>query len=66
MRLPVILMLLTILLLPADLEGFAAQVRSGAETAQATLAKFLDHNDEVQVAQASPKLTLGGQATQVR
>jgi hypothetical protein len=66
MRLPIILMLLTVLLLPADLEGLATQLQSGVQTAQAAVTKFLDRNDEVQVADAAPKLTLGGTVTKVR
>ena len=66
MRLPIILMLLTVVLLPADLRGLAAQVESGAEAARAAVAKFLDRDDNLQVAEASPKLVLGGKATNVR
>jgi hypothetical protein len=66
MRLPIILMLLTVLLLPADLEGFAAQIQSGVQTAQAAVTKFLDRGDQMQVAEAGPKLTLGGKVTEVR
>ena len=66
MRLPIILMLLTVLLLPADLRGFAHDVQSGAKTAMSTVADFFGRDDGVQVADASPGLTLGGQATEVR
>ena len=66
MRLPIILMLLTVVLLPADLRGLAAQLESGAETARAAVTKFLDHDDNLQCAEASPKLVLGGKATNVR
>ncbi len=67
MRLPIILMLITVVLLPADLQGFAAQIQSGAETARTMVAKFLDRDDnEVKVAQAAPKLRLGGPVTEVR
>lgn len=66
MRLPIILMLLTVLLLPADLRGLAAQVESGAETARAAVAKFLDRDSDLQVAEASPDLTLGGKPTEIR
>lgn len=66
MRIPVILMLLAIVLLPADLRGLAAQVEAGADTARATVTRFLARNDGVQVAEASPELTLGGRATNVQ
>jgi hypothetical protein len=66
MRLPIILMLLTVLLLPADLQGLAHDVQTGAETARVAVAKFLDRSDEVQVADAAPRLTLGGTETKVR
>jgi hypothetical protein len=66
MRLPIILMLLTVLLLPADLRGLAAQVESGAESARAAVTKFLDRRDDVQVAEAAPGLVLGGKVSQVR
>lgn len=66
MRLPIILMLLTVLLLPADLRGLAAQVETGAETARAAVAKFLDRDDDLLVAEASPKVTLGGKVIEVR
>ena len=66
MRIPVILMLLTILLLPADLRGLASQVESGIEVARASVTKFLDRNDGVQVAEAGPTLVLGAPAAQVR
>jgi hypothetical protein len=66
MRIPVILMLLTILLLPADLRGLASQVESGIEVARASVTKFLDRNDGVQVAEARPRLVLGAPAAQVR
>lgn len=66
MRLPIILMLLTVLLLPADLRGLAAQVESGAETARAAVAKFFDRDDNLQVAEASPKLVLGGRVSNVQ
>lgn len=65
MRLPIILMLLTVVLLPADLRGLAAQVETGAETARAAVAKFLNRDDGVQVAEA-PELTLGEKGTAVR
>lgn len=65
MRLPIILMLLTVLLLPADLQGLAHDLQAGAETARATVASFLDRNDEVQVADAAPRLTLGGPVAKV-
>lgn len=66
MRLPIILMLLTVLLLPADLEGLVAQVQSGAETARVAVAKFLDRHDEVQVAEATPRLAPGSKVTEIR
>ena len=66
MRLPVILMLLTILLLPADLRGLAAQVEAGAETARTAVTKLLDGKDDVKVAEASAKLLPGAQVTQVQ
>ena len=66
MRIPVILMLLTILLLPADLQGLAAQVQSGIDGAQATATKLLHRNDDLKVAEVSPQLTLGGKVAQVR
>lgn len=66
MRLPIILMLLTVVLLPADLRGLAAQLESGAETARAAVTKLLDRDAKIQVAEASPKLTLGGKTTNVR
>ncbi len=66
MRLPIILMLLTVLLLPADLRGLAAQVEAGAETARIAVAKFLDRNDEVKVAQVTPKVRVGDTVTQIR
>lgn len=66
MRLPIILMLLTIVLLPADLRGLAAQVQSGVDTARATVTKFLDRNDDVQVAEASTPLLPSGAVTQLR
>lgn len=67
MRLPIILMLLTVLLLPADLRGLMEQVESGAETARIAVAKFLDRNDdEVKVSEVTPKLRLGGTVTEVR
>jgi len=66
MRLPIILMLLTVVLLPADLHGLVAQVQSGAETARVAVTKFLARNDEVKVAEATPKLMLGGKVTEVR
>ena len=66
MRLPIILMLFTVLLLPADLLGLAAQVESGAETARAAVARFLDRDDDLLVADASPHLTLGGKVTEFR
>lgn len=66
MRLPIVLMLLTVVLLPADLRGLAAQVQSGADTARAAVAKFLDRDDGVQVAEAAPKLVLGGNVSEVQ
>lgn len=66
MRLPIILMLLTVVLLPADLRGLAAQVEAGAETARAAVTKFLDRDDGVQVAEAAPALALGAKVTAVR
>ncbi len=60
MRIPVILMLLTIILLPADLRGLAAQVQSGVDVARVSVTKFLDRRDSVQVAEAGPTLALGG------
>jgi hypothetical protein len=66
MRLPVILMLLTILLLPADLRGLAAQVQSGVDTAQAAVTKLLHHDDALQVAEAAAKPALGAKVTQVQ
>jgi len=66
MRLPIILILLTIVLLPADLRGLAAQVQSSADTARAAVTKLLDRDDKLQVAEASPKLMLGGKATNVQ
>lgn len=66
MRIPVILMLLTILLLPADLRGLAAQVESGIKVARASVTNFLDRKDGVQVAEAGPTLVLGAPAAQVR
>jgi len=52
MRLPIILMLLTILLLPADLEGLAQDVQSGFHVATAAAARLLHQNNEVKVAEA--------------
>jgi hypothetical protein len=66
MRLPIILMLLTVLLLPADLRGLVAQVQSGADTARVAVAKFLDRNDDVKVADVTPKLRLGTPVTEIR
>jgi hypothetical protein len=66
MRIPVILMLFTIVLLPADLRGLVAQVESGVDVARASITKFLDRKDAVQVADAAPKLVLGGTAAQVQ
>ena len=66
MRIPVVLMLLTILLLPADLQGLAAQLRTGADTAQAAVTKLLHRDDELKVAQVSTKLALGSTVAQVR
>jgi hypothetical protein len=66
MRLPIILMLLTIALLPADLQGLAAQVQSGVDTARTTVTKFLDRSDEVKVAEASSELLPGSAVTRVR
>jgi hypothetical protein len=66
MRLPIILMLLTVVLLPADLEGLAAQVKSGVETARVAVVKLLDRNDDVQVAQASSTPALGRTAIKVQ
>lgn len=66
MRIPVILMLLTVVLLPADLRGLVAQVESGVNVARASVVKFLDRNDGVQIAEAAPTLVLGGTAAQVR
>jgi hypothetical protein len=66
MRLPIILMLLTILLLPADLRGLAAQVQSGVDTARATVTTFLDRNDDLQVAEASAELLPSGTVTALR
>lgn len=66
MRLPIILMLLTVVLLPADLRGLAAQVEAGAETARTALTRFLDRADGVQVAEAAPKLVLGGKVSEVQ
>jgi hypothetical protein len=66
MRLPIILMLLTVLLLPADLRGLVAEVQSGVSSAQAAVTKLVDRKSEVQVAQAAPKLVLGGNVTEVR
>lgn len=64
MRLPIILMLLTIFLLPADLEGLAGQVQATAHTAQAMVVKLLKR-DDVQVAEASSRVALGN-ATEVQ
>jgi len=64
MRIPVILMLLTILLLPADLRGLAAQVQSGADTARAAVTKLLHRDDDLQVAEVSP--APGGTLAQVQ
>ena len=66
MRIPVILMLLTILLLPADLRGLVAQVESGFDVARASVAKVLVRKDGVQVAEAGPTLVLGAPVAQVR
>ncbi len=66
MRLPIILMLLTVVLLPADLRGLAAHVQSGVETTQATLTRFLDRNHDVKVAEAVPKLVIGGTTSRVK
>jgi hypothetical protein len=59
-------MLLTVLLLPADLQGFARDLQSGVQTVAATAGKFLARRDEVQVADASPRLTLGGKSPNVQ
>jgi hypothetical protein len=66
MRIPVILMLLTIVLLPADLRGLAAQVESGIDVARASVTRFLDRKDGVEVADAAPTLVLGAPAAQVQ
>ena len=66
MRIPVILMLLTVLLLPADLRGLADQVQTGTQTAQAMVIKFLKRDDAVRVAETSTRPGLGGTATQVQ
>lgn len=67
MRLPIILILLTVLLLPADLRGLAAQVQAGADTARNAVARFLDRNDdEVKVAEVTSKLRLGATVVEVR
>lgn len=66
MRIPVILMLLTVLLLPADLRGLADQVQTGTQTAQAMVIKFLKRDDAVQVAETSTRLGLGRTVTQVQ
>jgi hypothetical protein len=66
MRIPVILMLLTILLLPADLRGLVAQVESSFDVARASVAKVLVRSDAVQVAEAPPALVLGAPVVQVR
>lgn len=66
MRIPVILMLLIIVLLPADLRGLAAQVESGIDVARASVTRFLDRKDGVQVADAAPTLVLGGTSAQVQ
>lgn len=63
MRLPIILMLLTVILLPADLQGLARDIESGVQTVTASAAKFIQRKDEVQVAEASPELKLGGKLT---
>jgi hypothetical protein len=52
MRIPIILMLLTVLLLPADLRGLADDVQAGIQTASAAISKFLKRGDDVQVAEA--------------
>jgi len=66
MRLPIILMLLTIVLLPADLQGLAAQVRTGVDTARATVTKFLDRSDALEVAEATTQLLPREKATELR
>lgn len=66
MRLPIILMLLTIVLLPADLRGLAAQMQSGVDTARATVTTFLDRNDDVKVAEAATQLLPGAKVTELR
>ena len=66
MRIPVILMLLIIVLLPADLRGLAAQVESGIDVARASITKFIVRKDGVQVADAAPTLVLGAPAVQVQ
>ena len=66
MRMPIVLMLLTVLLLPADLRGLAAQVQSGVESAGTAMTKLLDRDHDVKVAEAQPKPALGGKVTQVQ
>ena len=67
MRLPIILMLLTLVLLPADLQGLAAQVQYGIDTVRAAaVEKLLDRHDNVLIAEASPEPALGGKATEIR
>ena len=66
MRLPIVLMLLTVLLLPADLRGLAAQVEAGAATTRVAVAKFLERDDKVKVAEVSPTLRLGRPVTETR
>ena len=51
MRLPIILMLLVVLLLPADLRGFASDVEAQAQNVAAMVGNFLERNDKVQVAE---------------
>ncbi len=53
MRVPIILILLVILLLPADLRGFADDIGTQVQAARATVSKYLERSreDAVQVAE---------------
>jgi len=66
MRLPIILMLLTVLLLPADLQGLAQDVQAGARTLTASVTRLLHRDDGLQVAEATRTLPLGSKVIEVR
>ncbi len=56
MRLPIILALIVVITLPKDVRGFVDDVSAQARIATASITRFLDRDDNVQVADATSVL----------